>query len=169
MHESEGDVAALQRLIDRSYEAAGPHLLRIHTPERRLRAEQVIERLKGMCLLALATVTADGRPIVGPVDGVFYRGAFHFGSSPDSVRFRHIRSRPQVSATHVPGEELAITVHGRAVPVGIGKSSDNGLRQALLEVYTPVYGTGWEEFLDSGPIYARIEANRLFTFAAPSG
>ena len=35
----------------------------------------------------LATVSADGRPIVGPVDGVFYRGAFHFGSSPDSVRF----------------------------------------------------------------------------------
>ena len=45
-----------------------------------------------MRLLALATVTADGRPIVGPVDGIFYRGAFWFGSAPDSVRFRHIRA-----------------------------------------------------------------------------
>jgi len=39
-----------------------------------------------MRLLALATVTADGRPIVGPVDGVFLHGAFHFGSAPDSAR-----------------------------------------------------------------------------------
>jgi hypothetical protein len=65
-----------------------------------------------MCLLTLATVTADGRPIAGPVDGIFYRGAFHFGSAPDSVRFRHIRKRPQVSAVHLPGEELAVSVTG---------------------------------------------------------
>ena len=80
-----------------------------------------------MRLLALATVTADGRPIVGPVDGIFYRGAFHFGSAPDSVRFRHIRARPQVSATHLPGEELAVTVHGRAVPVDIGSPEQRRL------------------------------------------
>src|SRR3954462_13563664 len=94
-------------------------MLRIHTPERRLSAEQVAERLTGMTLLALATVTADGRPIVGPVDGIFYRGAFHFGSATDSIRFRHIRARPHVSATHLPGEELAVTVHGRAAPIDV--------------------------------------------------
>src|SRR5437899_12677639 len=119
MHETAEDLAGLQPLLDRSYAGAGAHLLRIHTPERRLTAEDVADRLTGMCLLALATVTADGRPIVGPVDGIFYRGAFHFGSAPDSVRFRHIAARPQVSATHLPGEELAVTVHGRAVRVGI--------------------------------------------------
>ena len=101
MHETLEDLHALQTLLDRSYEAAGPHLRGIITPERRLDAEQVAQRLTGMCLLALATVTADGRPIVGPVDGVFHRGAFHFGSSPDSVRFRHIARRPQVSANQV--------------------------------------------------------------------
>src|SRR5215210_5161376 len=102
MHESRADLAALQEILDRSYAAAGAHLRRIITPERRLSAEQLAERLTGMRLLALATVTRDGRPIVGPVDGVFFRGAFHFGSAPDSVRFRHIRVRPQVSATHLP-------------------------------------------------------------------
>ncbi len=107
MHETPADLEALQQLIDSSYAAAGPHMLRIHDPERRLEAGQVAERLQGMCLLSLATVTADCRPIVGPVDGVFYRGAFYFGSSPDSLRWRHIASRPQVSATHLPGEELA--------------------------------------------------------------
>jgi nitroimidazol reductase NimA-like FMN-containing flavoprotein (pyridoxamine 5'-phosphate oxidase superfamily) len=163
LHETAEDLAALQRLIDRSYADAGPHLLRIHTPERRLTAEQVAERLAGMTLLALATVTADGRPIVGPVDGIFYRGAFHFGSSPDSVRFRHIRKRPQVSATHLPGEELAVTVHGRALPVDI---KEGAFRQALLDIYVPRYGPEWEtDFLDTGPVYARIEADRMFTFA----
>jgi hypothetical protein len=168
VHESPADIEALQDLLDRSYAAAGAHLLRIHTPERRLSAENVVERVTGMCLLTLATVTADCRPIVGPVDGIFYRGAFHFGSSPDSVRFRHIRTRPHVSATHLPGEELAITVHGRAVPVDIQADEGSGFRRALLEVYLPRYGPEWEEFLDSGPVYARIDADRMFTFAMPS-
>jgi Pyridoxamine 5'-phosphate oxidase len=166
VRETGDDLEALQALIDASYAAAGPHLLSIHGPERRLTAEQVAERLTGMCLLSLATVTADCRPIAGPVDGIFFRGAFHFGSAPDSVRFRHIAARPQVSATHLPGEELAVTVHGRAVPVDIGSGP---FRQSLLDIYVPRYGPGWEhDFLDSGPVYARIEAERMFTFHMPA-
>jgi hypothetical protein len=165
VHETPDDLVALQQLIDASYAAAGPHLLRIHTPQRRLNAEQLAERLTGMRLLVLATVSSDCSPVVGPVDGIFYRGEFYFGSSPNSVRFRHIRARPRVSASHVPGEELAITVHGRAVPIDVTPQS--GFRQALLDVYLPRYGSEWEEFLDSGPVYARIEARRMFTFSAP--
>ena len=167
MRESEGELAQLQELLDASYEAAGEHLLSIHRPERRLNARQVSEHLVGMRLLALATVTGDGRPIVGPVDGVFYRGAFYFGSAPHSLRFRHIHARPQVSATHLPGEHLAVTVHGRAVPVDVRSEDLAGFRQTLLDVYVPRYGTGWERFLDSGPIYARIEAHRMFALYAP--
>ena len=163
MHETSADIAALQALLDRSYEAAGPHLLNIHTPERRLTAEQVAERLQGMRLLALATVTADGRPIVGPVDGIFLRGAFHFGSSPDSVRFRHIRKRPQVSATHLPGEELAVTVHGRATPVDVTAEEGAELRQTLLDIYLPRYGESWLRVME-GASFARIDAERMFTF-----
>ena len=162
MQETPEDLARLQAVIDRSYEGAGKHLRRIHTPDRRLTAEQVAERLQGMVLLSLATVTADGRPIVGPVDGIFFRGAFHFGSSPDSVRFRHIARRPAVSATHLPGEELAVTVHGRAEAVDFGPGS--GFREALLSIYVPRYGADWEKFLDSGVMYARIEPERMFTF-----
>lgn len=169
MHESPADLAGLQELLDRSYATAGRHLLSIHTPERRLSAEQVAERLTGMRLLALATVTADGRPLVGPVDGIFFRGAFHFGSAPDSARFRHIRARPQVSATHLPGEELAVTVHGRAVPFDVGDPAAADFRRALLEIYVPRYGADWESFLDSGVAYARIEAERMFTFSMPAG
>jgi nitroimidazol reductase NimA-like FMN-containing flavoprotein (pyridoxamine 5'-phosphate oxidase superfamily) len=164
VHETPEDLAALQEVLDRSYAAAGPHLLRIHTPERRLTAEQVAQRLTGMVLLTLATVSADGRPLTGPVDGIFYRGALHFGSAPDSLRFRHIRARPRVSATHLPGEELSVTVHGRAVPVDVQAPEGAGLRQALLDIYVPRYGEQWETFMDSGPAYARIEPERMFTF-----
>jgi hypothetical protein len=84
------------------------------------------------------------------------------------VRFRHIRARPDVSATHLPGEELAVTVHGRAVLVD--PREDLRFRQALLDIYVPRYGPEWEtDFLDSGPVYARIEATRMFAFAMPPG
>ncbi len=160
MKETPADIRALQQLLDRSYERAGPHLRSITTPERRLGAEQLVERLTGMCLLVVATVTADCRPIAGPLDGIFYRGAFHFGTAPNSVRHRHLLARPQVSATHLPREEFAVNVHGRAAPVEIS----GGFRETLLEVYVPRYGEGWEKFLDSGPVYMRIDADRMFTF-----
>lgn len=156
----------MQELLDRSYAAGGSHLLSIHTPERRLPAERVVERLSGMCLLVLTTVTADGRPIGGPVDGIFYRGAFHFGSSPDSLRFRHIRSRPYVTATHLPSESFAVTVHGRAVPIDVRSDEHAGFRETLLDVYGPAHGPEWEAFLDAG-VYARIDASRMFAFAMP--
>jgi hypothetical protein len=165
LHETPEDIRELQELLDRSHAAGGPHLRRIITPERRVSAEELARRLTGMRLLVLATATADGRPIAGPVDGIFYRGAFHFGSAEDSVRFRHIRARPHVSATHLPAEEFAVTVHGRAVPLDIRAPENAGFRQTLLDIYVPRYGPQWEsEFLDSGPVYARIEAERMFTF-----
>jgi hypothetical protein len=160
VHETPADIRALQQLLDRSYERAGPHLRSITTPERRVDAATLAARLTGMCLLVVATVTADCRPIAGPLDGIFYRGAFHFGTAPNSVRYRHLLARPQVSATHLPREEFAVNVHGRAVPVEIA----GGFRETLLEVYVPRYGADWEQFLDSGPVYMRIDADRMFTF-----
>jgi Pyridoxamine 5'-phosphate oxidase len=165
MHETAEDIRALQALLDRSYAGAGAHLRGIISEERRVSAAELAERLQGMTLLALATVTADGRPVVGPVDGIFYRGAFHFGTAPNAVRWRHITARPSVSATHLPGEEFAVTVHGRAVPLDLKSPDAAGFRQTVLDVYVPRYGPEWETtFLDAGPVYARIEADKMFTF-----
>jgi hypothetical protein len=166
MRETAEDLASLQDLLDRSFEGAGPHLLSIITPDRRPDAAELASRLTGMTLLALATVSSDGRPFVGPVDGIFYRGAFHFGSAPDSVRLRHIARRPSVSATHLPGEEFAVTVHGAAVVVDLRAAENLELRATLLDVYAPRYGSEWEDFLESGPVYARIEAEKMFAFAS---
>jgi hypothetical protein len=36
-------------------------------------------------------------------------------------------------------------------------------RRTVLDIYVPRYGPEWERILDSGS-YARIEADRMFTF-----
>jgi Pyridoxamine 5'-phosphate oxidase len=162
MHESEEELGRLQQLLDESAARAGPHMRGIITEERRLSAAQLSDRLQGMCLLVLATVTADGRPLVGPVDGYFIHGSFQFSSGRSSVRMRHIAVRPAVSATHLPGEHLAITVHGRAETFPIHGSE---LRQAMLDWYLPKQGPEFERWLDSEDIVAaRIVPEKMFTF-----
>jgi hypothetical protein len=165
MHESPAELEELQNLLDRSYAAGGAHLLSIHTPERRLTAAQLAARLTGMRLLVLATATRDGRPITGPVDGIFFGGAFYFGSGANSVRFRHIAGRPHVSATHLPVEEWSVTVHGIATRIDLGTPEHAGFRQALIDIYVPKYGDDWvTTFLEGGPVYARIDAAKMFAF-----
>jgi hypothetical protein len=167
MHERPEDLVDLQAVIDASYAQAGAHLAAIHEPERRLDAAAVAAELTGMRLLVLATSTRDGRPITGPVDGIFYRGLFHFGSSPDSVRFRHIRERSDVSATHLPGEHLAVTVHGTAELLDVNAPEHAELRDTILGIYVPRYGESWAEMLDGGAAYARIRPRRMLTFSMP--
>lgn len=166
MHERPDDLVALQAVLDESYANATSHLLGIHEPERRLDAVAVAAELTGMRLLVLATTTRDGRAITGPVDGVFYRGRFHFGSAPDSVRFRHIRERPDVSATHLPGEHLAVTVHGNAEVIDVAAPEHAEFRQTLLDIYLPRYGDAWLPILEGGT-FARIHPRRMFTFSMP--
>ncbi|HVQ58697.1 MAG TPA: hypothetical protein VMS60_07295 [Solirubrobacterales bacterium] len=105
MRETEADLARLQDLLDSSYEAAGTHLRRIITPERRQRHPPARRGAGGDC----------------------------------------------------PRES------------GAGRRPGRGGRRAtqtLLEIYVPRYGPEWEKFLDSGPVFWRIEAERMFTFTA---
>jgi hypothetical protein len=167
-YETAEELAELQRLLDESWDGAGEHLHRIITPERRVTAEQLVDRLVGMRLLVLATATADGRPIAGPVDGMFFHGRFWFGSAPDSVRFRHIAKRPAVSATHLDGEPFAVTVHGTAVVEGT-KDEMNAGKHPFVDYCVEIYGPGWTDWA-GGALYARIEPARMLTFAMdPNG
>jgi hypothetical protein len=167
MHERSDDLVELQRVIDASFEGAGSHLRDVATPDRRLDAEQLAERLTGMRLLVLATSTRDGRPINGPVDGIFYRGRFHFGSSFESLRYRHLRERPAVSATHLPDESFSVTVHGDAELLDIHAPEHAEFKQTVLDIYLPRYGDEWAEMLADGAWYARINPRRVFTYSAP--
>jgi Pyridoxamine 5'-phosphate oxidase len=164
--ETPEEVGRLQRLLDRSAAGAGAHLREIITDDHRLSAAQVCERLQGMRLLTVATVTADGSPLAGAVDGYFLHGSFCFSSGRDSVRMRHLAARPAVSATHLVGEELAVTVHGRAELFELSDPARGELRRAMLDHYLPLQGPEFETWLDQvDAVAARITAEKMFTFA----
>jgi hypothetical protein len=165
MLETPEELERLQALLEASMAGAGPHLRSIISQEYRLDARQLTERLPGMRLLVLATVTADGRPLAGPVDGYFLHGTFWFSSGTESVRMRHLAARPAASATHLPGEDLAVTVHGRAECFPIGDPACAEMRQAMLDAYLPKEGPSFQEWLDNvDALGARIEPEKMFTF-----
>ncbi len=169
MLETPEELARLDALLDESMAAAGDHLRAIVTPERRLTAAELCERLQGMRLLVVASVAADGRPFTAPVDGYLLHGAFEFSSGRRSVKMRHLATRPAVSATHLPGDELCVTVHGRAVRFDVLDPAHPDLRQAMLDYYLPTQGPAFGEWLEQeNPIGVRIEPARMFTFALAS-
>lgn len=159
MHETPDDLRQLQRLLDDSYARAGKHLRGIFTEERRVPAAELPGLLTGVQVTNLATVTARGEPRVAPVDGLFYRGKLWFGSAAESVRFRHIRARPQVSASITRGEEFAVLVHGRAHVVDTSDPDVAPFVSYCLQVYGPT----WNDWAKGAP-YAWIGAERMYTF-----
>jgi len=166
MLETPEEIDRLQQLLDRSAAAAGPHLRGIITDERRLSAVQVCQMMQGLRLLVVATVAADGRPLAGPVDGYFLHGSLYFSSGRDSVRMRHLAVRPAVSATYLPGENLALTVHGRAELFDVCDPARGELRQAMLDHYLPLQGPDFQAWLDQADaVGARIVGEKMFTFS----
>ena len=80
---------------------------------------------------------------------------------------RHLAVRPQVSATYLPGENLALTVHGRAELFDVNDPARGELRQAMLDHYLPLQGPGFETWLDQADaVGARIIAEKMFTFSS---
>ena len=162
MHETSEDLATLAHVLDVTYESAGTHLRSIFTEERRIGASDLVRVLRGVCILDLATVSSRGEPIVAPVDGLFFRGRFFFGSAENSVRFRHIRKRPAVSGAHTRGEDLCVIVHGTAREIDKSTSESEAFRDYNREVY----GATWDSwgYWPTMP-YAVIEPRRLYATA----
>ena len=139
MHETKTELDQLQALLDRSYRTAGKHLLSIHREDRRLTAQKVCERLRGVCVLNLATVDSQGAPLVAPVDGLFLGAKFWFSSAPNSIRFKHIRQNPRVSAAYTLGEEISIVVHGQAREIDTSTGDYERFHDYCRETYGPTY------------------------------
>lgn len=156
-HHSEADLRWLQGLLDDSHRRAGEHLRGIHTASARVSARDLVERLDGMFVAVVATVSSDGRPFSGPVDAFLHHGRVFFGTSPLALRSRHLRARPAVSVTHVRGESLVLVVHGRARPADLaGADADIAAR---LRAH---YGPEWWDDVGDGAAYYVVEPDRVF-------
>ena len=157
MQESKEEITQLQSLLDASYASAGEHLQSIHARERRLSAQALCEYLQGMKVFDLATVSANARPVVAPVDGLFFHGRLWFGSAPNSTRFRHIRRNAAVSAAHTFGEEVSIIIHGDAREVDLSEREQNEFVALCLQTY----GESFKSWGLQNP-YAYIDARRFY-------
>lgn len=171
MRESHDELVELQGWLDDGLARGGEHLRDTLPPEWSPPAQEVCDRLQGMCLATLATVTVDGRPIGAPVDGFFVHGRWWFGTAHTAVRLRHIARSSWVSITHVPSEQFAFTVHGTASLVDLTDLSDPrhaDVRDVMLDFYLPRHGEGFTANLDGAAQYVRIDPTRVISYRQPS-
>ncbi len=152
MNEDAADLAELQQLLDSSLAGASEHMHSIIRPDRAIPAADLVRRLTGMRTLALATVSAGGRPRISGVDGHLLRGRWVFTTSGSSVKAADMRSRPHVSAAYLEGDAVGVFTHGTAefLPV------DHPDRPWIEEHLTRHYGSSPSSW---GPdiVYVRIQ------------
>lgn len=111
-------------------------------------------------LLDLATVTPRGEPRVAPVDGLFFRGHFWFGSAVSSARFKNLRANPAVSAAVTRGlETFLVLVHGHATELDPRGPQAGGFAAHARAVYD----FDWDAAFPDAP-YARIDARTVLAF-----
>lgn len=162
MLETDEEVAWLQETIDRSRAAGGSHLLSIAHDGRWLSARQVIAALAPGTVhhLAVATVTADGRPLVSMADGQLVHARLCHSSDGSSLKMRHVSARPQVSAVHARGDDLAVTVHGEATLHRPGSE----WFEVLEGVFLAQYGSSPRDWCED-PVFAVIEPRFVLAYA----
>lgn len=157
MHETPDELAALQQLLDRSFEGSSPHLLSIMEPQRRLGAARLSADLPSPAVLDIATVTSRGEPRISAVDGHFLHGRWYFTTMPEAPKARHLDERPAISAAYTPRDGFGVFCHGTAVLL----SGDDKLQ--LLEHLAVVYGTAPEDWAEVAAY--RIDPHWMTGFA----
>ena len=163
VYETSGELAELQALLDASIQRSGTHLRDIVEPGRRtMTAEQVVAACSDVCVLNLATTTARGAPRLSAVDGHFLHGRWYFTTSASAVKARHVRARPEVSASWTPADGLGVWVHGRAAFLEPGTRQWHRLDRHLLRAYG---GSLSELSGPSGIVYTRIDPHWMVGFA----
>jgi pyridoxine/pyridoxamine 5'-phosphate oxidase len=157
MWETAEEIAALQHLLDSSFERSSEHLVSIMAPPRRLTAERLVAELPSPAVLNIATVTARGEPRVSAVDGHFMHGHWHFTTDADSPKARQLAARPAISASFTPRDGFGVFCHGRAVLL------DGEQRTMLHDHFIDTYGEDPDNW--GNIAYVRIEAAWLTGFA----
>lgn len=167
MHETDRDIAELQRVLDASIENSGEHIRSAFGQDTRPTASEIAAALSGIFEMHLAVVTSGGAPLVAPIDGIFYRGQVWAGIPVKAVRSRLVRRDPRVSASY-NASDFAFIVHGwfREPPADDPKG--DGFAALARSLYVEQYGDWFEAWLDErerteGPgVTGYIEPRRIF-------
>jgi hypothetical protein len=165
MFETDAELAELQSLMDASLSRATGHLQSIITPgERTLTAAEVSAACRGMCTLAIGTVTANGEPRVSAVDGHLLRGHWYFSTARGAAKARHLAARPGVSIAYLRGEEIGVFTHGSAQPLNPAGGPDDPDWPAVLQYMTDYYGSSPLSWGDV--VYYRLLPTWMVAFAS---
>jgi hypothetical protein len=165
MFETDAELAELQSLMDASLSRATEHLQSIITPgERTLTAAEVSTACRGMCTLAIATVTANCEPRVSAVDGHLLHGHWYFSTARAAAKARHLAARRAVSIAYLRGEEIGVFTHGTAQPLNPAGGPDDPDWPAVLQYMTDYYGSSPLSWGDV--VYYRLLPTWMVAFAS---
>jgi nitroimidazol reductase NimA-like FMN-containing flavoprotein (pyridoxamine 5'-phosphate oxidase superfamily) len=103
--------------------------------------DEVAARIAAAKNYWLATTTADGRPYVRPVDGVFVDATLAFGGSPATRWVQHLQQRPAVTVS-LPDDDHAVILEGDAELV---EDASVPLADAVLAANRTKYPQYWSE------------------------
>ena len=165
MFETDNELAEMQSLLAASLSRATEHLQSIIKPgERTLAAGQVALACRGMCTLAISTVTAKYEPRVSAVDGHLLHGRWYFSTARGAAKARHLAVRPAVSIAYLRGEEIGVFAHGTAQPMNPVGGPDDPDWPALLQFMTDYYGSSPLSWGDV--VYYRLIPSWMVAFAS---
>ncbi|MET8867894.1 pyridoxamine 5'-phosphate oxidase family protein [Nonomuraea sp. NPDC004580] len=164
MRETPEDLQQLQELLDASLSRSTSHLQSIVT-DRTLTAEQLTQVLKGMCTVALSTVTAKGEPRISGADGHFLRGKWHFGTARTAAKARHLAARPAASVAHMRGEDLGVFTHGTVEILNPLDGEPAADWPDLLAYFQDFYGADAFDW-DNEVVYYRLHPHWMTVYAA---
>ncbi|MDR2987370.1 MAG: pyridoxamine 5'-phosphate oxidase family protein [Nocardiopsaceae bacterium] len=165
MFETENELTEMQSLLDASLSRATEHMQSIITPgERSLTADQLTRACRGMCTLAISTVTANCEPRVSAVDGHLLHGRWYFSTARGAAKAKHLAVRPAVSIAYLRGEEIGVFAHGKAQPMNPVGGPDDPDWPPLLQYMTDYYGSSPLSWGDV--VYYRLIPSWMVAFAS---
>lgn len=119
------------------------------------------ERLAASRNYWVVTVCPDGRPHAMPVWGVWFDGAFHFGTGGDSRKGRNLAADPRATVHLESGDEVVV-LEGVMSEV----TNDAEVIRGFEEAFNPKYGfePGSEEMdlVDMGAVVYRMAPRVAF-------
>jgi hypothetical protein len=109
------DLRALQKLIDRSTESAGPAAAdSLAYPARQMSAAEFVEFWESVRLVAMATTGENGGPHIAPVHARLDGIRLHLVIYDNTLRRRDIAANPRVAFTTWRADGAAAIVYGAA-------------------------------------------------------